>query len=115
MEEERKPLIALGIEGSANKVHQLCDSDAQCGVGIIRSDGPHCDILANIRKTFIPPAGSGFLPRETAWHHQQHVISLVRHALTTAKMEPKDIDIICFTKGRDSVVGQSQDREWEDH
>lgn len=115
MEEERKPLIALGIEGSANKVCQLWLTETQCGVGIIRSDGLHCDILANIRKTYVPPAGSGFLPRETAWHHQQYVILLVRHALNTAKMEPKDIDIICFTKGRNSVVCSFQDLEWGDH
>lgn len=28
-------------------------------------------ILSNPRKTFIPPPGHGFLPRDTAWHHQQ--------------------------------------------
>ena len=101
MEEERKPIVALGIEGSANKVCVVPCIYLKCGVGIIRSSGAVCDILANIRKTFIPPPGSGFLPRETAWHHQQHVISLVRHALNVAKMVPDDIDIICFTKGMD--------------
>lgn len=86
-------MLALGIEGSANKV----------GVGIVRDDGT---ILANPRKTcvgvgggrpgmermpsdlptkpltltfsfshtqhtsFITPPGTGFLPRETALHHQ---------------------------------------------
>jgi N6-L-threonylcarbamoyladenine synthase len=46
--------IALGIEGSANKV----------GVGILRydADGQYT-ILANPRKTYITPAGQGFLPR----------------------------------------------------
>ena len=68
-------------------------------MGVIRSDGTHCEILSNIRKTFISPPGTGFLPRETAWHHQLHVIPLVRHALNVAKMTPEDIDIICFTKG----------------
>ena len=71
----------------------------QCGVGIIRSNGPNCEILSNIRKTFISPPGTGFLPRETAWHHQLHVIPLVKHALNIAKLTPDDIDIICFTKG----------------
>ncbi|CBK22072.2 uncharacterized protein [Blastocystis hominis] len=89
MEKNRHYVVALGIEGSANK----------CGVGIIRSNGAQCEILANIRKTFISPPGTGFLPRETAWHHQTHVVSLVRHALNVAKLEPSDIDIICFTKG----------------
>ena len=56
-------VIALGIEGSANK----------CGVGIIRRDGATGEyvILSNPRKTYITPPGCGFLPRETAWHHQQ--------------------------------------------
>ena len=74
-------MIALGIEGSANKV----------GVGIVREDGT---ILANPRHTcaqpwhtqklcnsaslperpcpcrYITPPGHGFLPRQTALHHQ---------------------------------------------
>jgi N6-L-threonylcarbamoyladenine synthase len=48
-------MVALGIEGSANKI----------GVGIIRytaSSGCY-DILSNPRKTYITPAGQGFLPR----------------------------------------------------
>jgi hypothetical protein len=34
--------------------------------------------LVNPRKLFISPAGQGFLPRETAWHHQNHVFGLIR-------------------------------------
>jgi hypothetical protein len=66
----RTPVIALGIEGSANKV----------GVGIIRynPETEEYETVANVRKTYITPAGQGFLPRETAWHHQQHVVALVR-------------------------------------
>ena len=64
----KETIIALGIEGSANKI----------GVGIIRYSNGQYDILSNPRKTYITPAGQGFLPRETAWHHQQHVNALVR-------------------------------------
>lgn len=42
-------VIALGFEGSANKI----------GVGIIR-DG---EVLANVRKTYVTPPGFGFLPK----------------------------------------------------
>ena len=51
----KSKIIALGIEGSANKI----------GVGIIRYDNISEDyeILSNPRKTFITPAGQGFLPR----------------------------------------------------
>jgi tRNA A37 threonylcarbamoyltransferase TsaD len=45
----------------------------EVGVGIVKyspATGEYT-ILSNPRKTFIPPPGHGFLPRETAWHHQQ--------------------------------------------
>ncbi|KAJ1433293.1 Osialoglycoprotein endopeptidase putative [Ochromonadaceae sp. CCMP2298] len=82
-------LIALGIEGSANK----------CGVGIVKYSSDGYVILSNPRKTYITPAGQGFLPRETAWHHQQHVNALVRQALLEANLSPEDIDCVCYTKG----------------
>ena len=85
----------LGIEGSANKI----------GVGVLQYD-PNTDTyetLSNPRKTYISPAGMGFLPRETAWHHQNHVVALVRAALTEAyPEEPKPqrhLSGIAFTKG----------------
>ena len=64
-EDPSRPLIAIGIEGSANKV----------GVGVLRFDAStgEYDILANPRKTYITPPGVGFLPRETAWHHQVRI------------------------------------------
>lgn len=68
--------VVLGIEGSANK----------CGVGVLRYD-PATETyrtLSNPRKTYVSPAGCGFLPKETAWHHQRHVVSLVRAALAEA-------------------------------
>eukprot|EP00892_Ulva_mutabilis_P012334 jgi/Ulvmu1/9473/UM052_0042.1 len=76
----------LGIEGSANKV----------GVGIVDETGA---VLSNPRKTYITPPGTGFLPRETAVHHQQHVVSIVKQALDEAGLAPEDIDAIAFTKG----------------
>ena len=82
-------VIAIGIEGSANKI----------GVGIVRYKDGNYDILSNPRKTYITPAGQGFLPRETAWHHQKHVNALVRQALNEAGIDSLDIDCICYTKG----------------
>jgi len=86
---KKDKVIALGIEGSANKI----------GVGIIVYENDEYNIISNPRKTYITPAGQGFLPRETAWHHQQHVNALVRLALNEAGIEGKDIDCICYTKG----------------
>lgn len=80
-------MISLGLEGSANKI----------GVGIISDDG---QVLANVRRTFISPPGHGFLPNETARHHRDTVLGLVREALSVASLTPAEIDCICYTKGR---------------
>ncbi|CBZ52471.1 putative glycoprotease family domain-containing protein [Neospora caninum Liverpool] len=79
-------LLCLGIESSANKV----------GVGIVSSNG---EILSNPRETFITPPGTGFLPRETALHHQSKIVGLVRRALAEAHVEPKQLHCIAYTCG----------------
>ena len=84
-----RQLTALGIEGSANKI----------GVGVVRFRDGAYSLLSNPRKTYITRPGQGFLPRETAWHHQRHVSALVRAALEEAGLAPRDIDVICFTRG----------------
>lgn len=76
----------LGVEGSANKV----------GVGVVDSDG---NVLANVRKTYLSPPGEGFLPRETAWHHQRHVVPLIRQALRIARLRPSQLTCVAYTKG----------------
>eukprot|EP00842_Homolaphlyctis_polyrhiza_P000499 jgi/Hompol1/144/HPOL_002453-RA len=83
-------MIAIGLEGSANKI----------GIGIMehRSDG-QVVVLANVRRTYITPPGQGFLPKDTAVHHRQHILTLVCEALAEAAIEPRQIDCICFTKG----------------
>lgn len=79
-------LIALGIEGSANKI----------AVGIVSEKG---DILANPRFTFITPPGTGFMPKETAEHHRTKILGLVHAALKEANLSIKDIDLYVYTKG----------------
>eukprot|EP00760_Papus_ankaliazontas_P025983 PhM_4_TR2967/c0_g1_i1/m.58715/K01409/KAE1, tsaD, QRI7; N6-L-threonylcarbamoyladenine synthase len=79
-------MLALGIEGSANKI----------GVGILKEDGT---ILANVRKTYITPAGTGFQPRETAVHHAEHVLPLIKKAFAESGLTHRDISLLCFTKG----------------
>eukprot|EP00271_Cylindrocystis_brebissonii_P015943 TRINITY_DN39027_c0_g1_i1.p1 TRINITY_DN39027_c0_g1~~TRINITY_DN39027_c0_g1_i1.p1 ORF type:complete len:355 (-),score=60.71 TRINITY_DN39027_c0_g1_i1:502-1566(-) len=79
-------MIALGFEGSANKI----------GIGVVTESG---QILANPRHTYVTPPGQGFLPKETAIHHQQHVISLVKMALEEAGIRPDQVDCICYTRG----------------
>ena len=92
-----KPLTVLGVEGSANKI----------GVGVLRYNPPTSELpagsyetLSNPRKTYISPPGFGFLPRETAWHHQNHVVALIKTALRDASIgDPRSLDAITFTGG----------------
>lgn len=78
-------VIAIGFEGSANKL----------GIGIIR-DGI---VLSNIRRTYITPPGEGFLPKETAHHHRHNVLIVLKEALKEAKIVPEEINVVCYTKG----------------
>lgn len=79
--------VVLGIEGSANKI----------GVGIVQYINNEYRILANPRKTYIAPLGQGFLPRQTAIHHQNHIVQMVRIALAEAKYP--QLNAIAYTKG----------------
>ena len=84
-------MIALGLEGSANKL----------GVGLISHSpkGGPAQVLANIRHTFVSPPGEGFLPKDTARHHRLWVARLVKQAMEEAEVRVEDIDCICYTKG----------------
>lgn len=85
---KKEELIVMGIEGSANKI----------GIGIIGSSG---HIYANPRKTFITPPGTGFLPQETGQHHRQHILNIIKEALSEwgKNKSIKDIDLLSYTKG----------------
>ncbi len=78
-------VIAIGFEGSANKL----------GIGIIK-DGA---VLSNVRHTYISPPGEGFMPRPTAKHHQEHILDVLKKALEQANIKPEEIDCVCYTKG----------------
>ena len=60
-------VVILGLEGSANKI----------GVGVIE-DGR---VLSNPRRTYMTPPGQGFLPRDTAKHHREKVLIVLRFAI----------------------------------
>lgn len=90
----QKSYIALGLEGSANKI----------GVGVIRhhvgdlSANP-AEVLANVRDTYVTPPGEGFLPRDTARHHRNWVVRIIKRALADSGVKGSEIDCICFTQG----------------
>jgi len=83
--------IALGCEGSANKL----------GIGIIAHDPVTgaATVLSNIRHTFVPPPGTGFLPKDTAAHHRAFFVRVAKQALTQAGVPISSIDCICYTRG----------------
>ncbi|KAK0531212.1 putative tRNA threonylcarbamoyladenosine biosynthesis protein kae1 [Tilletia horrida] len=86
-----RPLLALGLEGSANKL----------GIGVVRHnpDGS-TDILSNIRHTYVTPPGSGFQPKDTAVHHAHWAVPVARQAIESSGIKSLDeIDVICYTKG----------------
>jgi N6-L-threonylcarbamoyladenine synthase len=95
-------MIAIGLEGSANKL----------GVGLIhhptKTLPPHtpntispttATILSNIRHTYVSPPGTGFLPKDTALHHRQHLVPVILAALKEANISITDVDCICYTRG----------------
>ncbi|GAB1602032.1 probable tRNA N6-adenosine threonylcarbamoyltransferase [Argonauta hians] len=78
-------VISIGFEGSANKL----------GIGIMKNE----KVLSNPRHTYVTPPGQGFLPRDTAKHHQEYILKVLNQALEEAQIQPKDIDVVCYTKG----------------
>lgn len=78
-------MIVLGIEGSANKI----------GVGIVENE----KILSNLRKTYCPPKGEGFIPTKAAEHHRKVILQLIEDALKEAKLNINQIDAFAYTRG----------------
>ena len=98
-----RALLALGLEGSANKL----------GAGIIQ----HCpdgstNILSNVRHTYITPPGEGFLPRDTALHHREWALKIIQDSVNNAGIKMSDLDCICFTKGLLTTIAL---RVWKAH
>ncbi|KAL2139608.1 hypothetical protein VTI28DRAFT_4917 [Corynascus sepedonium] len=89
----KKRRIALGCEGSANKL----------GIGVILHEGdlanPKSTVLSNVRHTFVSPPGTGFLPKDTAHHHRAFFVRVARQALTDAGVGLDEIDCVCYTRG----------------
>ncbi|KAF5377635.1 hypothetical protein D9615_005297 [Tricholomella constricta] len=70
-----RPYLALGLEGSANKF----------GAGVIKhaEDGT-TSVLSNVRHTYITPPGEGFQPRDTALHHREWALKVIKQCLAQA-------------------------------
>lgn len=60
-------------------------------------------VLSNVRHTYITPPGEGFLPSDTARHHREWVVRVIREAVKKAGVRMGDIDVIAFTKGESNT------------
>ncbi|GAA5882100.1 hypothetical protein JCM16303_005601 [Sporobolomyces ruberrimus] len=96
-----EPLLALGLEGSANKlgVGLILHSPPAEGESSATGDPGTVSILSNIRHTYVTPPGEGFLPSDTARHHKRWISEVVEKALKQGNVTMKDVDVVCFTKG----------------
>lgn len=88
--------IALGLEGSANKL----------GIGIVKhaANTGQAEILSNPRHTYVTPPGEGFQPTDTAKHHKDWILKVIKDALEQANVSFEQLDCICFTKGPSNQV-----------
>ncbi|KAJ1839536.1 putative tRNA threonylcarbamoyladenosine biosynthesis protein kae1, partial [Coemansia sp. RSA 2708] len=93
-------VIALGLEGSANKLGVgIVKHVYPSGIPVDTELRPEMIELANVRDTYNPPPGEGFLPRDVAAHHRTTIIELLNQAFAEAQITHDDLDCICFTKG----------------
>jgi N6-L-threonylcarbamoyladenine synthase len=84
------PVLAIGLEGSANKL----------GCGIVRhSPDGSVDILSNVRHTYVTEPGTGFLPADTERHHRNWLVRVVEEAVRRAGVRVEDCACVCYTKG----------------
>ncbi|KIS69805.1 putative O-sialo-glycoprotein-endopeptidase A1 [Mycosarcoma maydis] len=107
-----RPYLALGLEGSANKLgagivlHKPFDPSAPSSSSTSvpssissRSVG-RVEILSNVRHTYVTPPGSGFQPSDTAKHHKEWIIRVISEAVRRSGIKSlADVDCICYTKG----------------
>jgi len=77
-------MLSLGIESTAHTF----------GVGIINDKGK---ILANVKDVFTCKAG--MVPNEVAEHHKKAAGSVIKKALSSAKLDLEDINLVSFAHG----------------
>jgi N6-L-threonylcarbamoyladenine synthase len=66
---------------------------------VLHSPDGSVEILSNVRHTYVTPPGEGFLPSETAKHHKEWIINVVKQAMEKAQVGFQKLDCICYTKG----------------
>jgi len=82
-------VISLGIESTAHTI----------GVGICESERSGIKVLANAKRLYRPPQGTGIIPRVAADHHAEFFSTVLQEALSSAKISLHDVDIFSFSRG----------------
>ncbi len=86
-------MFCLGIESTA---HTFACSVVQYSFYQNRLIGK---ILSDARDIYVPPIGSGIHPRDASRHHCKAVETVFKHALCSAKLSMRDIDVIAYSAG----------------
>lgn len=106
-----RPYLALGLEGSANKLgagivlHKPFDpsapsSSSSSPSSISSRSVGQVEILSNVRHTYVTPPGSGFQPSDTAKHHKEWIIRVISESVRRSGLSSlSEVDCICYTKG----------------
>ncbi|PWZ01548.1 peptidase M22, glycoprotease [Testicularia cyperi] len=104
-----RPYLALGLEGSANKLgagivlHKPFDPNAPSSStpsSISSRSVGSVEILSNVRHTYVTPPGSGFQPSDTAKHHKEWILRVISESVRRSGLGSlAEVDCICFTKG----------------
>jgi len=81
-------MICLGIESTAHTF----------GAAVVSDEKGKCNILSNEKDSVVTKEG-GLIPGELARHHYACAREVIEKALSTAKMEMKDIDLVAFSQG----------------
>lgn len=106
LEYPKRPYLALGLEGSANKLgagivlHKSFEPSSSTPSSISARSVGQVEILSNVRHTYVTPPGSGFQPSDTAKHHKEWILRVVTEAIHRSGLTSlAQVDCICYTKG----------------
>jgi len=78
--------LILGIESTAHTF----------GASVANSDG---EILSDVKRVYVPPAGRGIHPREAAQHHSSLAHLVIRNALADARIRPRELQGVAVALG----------------
>ena len=95
-------MICLGIESTAHTIGVgICEIGGELSRGKMAKAGSGAGIrvLANAKRLYRPPAGTGIIPRVAADHHSEFFSPVLHEALSTAGVSMREVDLFAFSRG----------------